>query len=316
MQILESPKRASFVDSAKQWQPPKKLDPELHRDLEHGWLLPYLLEIDSRLWGRWDYWSDTYMAQNLLDSPIPKIDFVEGDQTNSLGYKHLSHCLNLITNCNDWQGWGSWQHMDYFLDWLLFGLGHHGNKELPTEKSDQRGASMRLYQAFNLGIQSFPADYFGTILAENRHGRSQGFYPTPHTIVEMMVRMTFGSEDCRDKTVCDPCLGTGRMLLYASNYSLRLYGNDINETVLKAAIVNGFLYAPWMVRPLPFLDSQYCDSRQSKAVSDFMVEGVGDRPDVSEYLAGTVHDTEQQWKFEPIKKRKKATGEVLQGLLF
>jgi hypothetical protein len=35
--------------------------------------------------------------------------------------------------------------MDFFLDWLLFGLGHSGNPELPKENNDQRGASMQLY---------------------------------------------------------------------------------------------------------------------------------------------------------------------------
>ena len=51
--------------------------------------------------------------------------------------------------------------------------------------------------------------------------------------------------------VMEPCLGTGRMLLHASNYSLRLHGMDIDQTVLTAALVNGALYAPWMVRPFP-----------------------------------------------------------------
>jgi hypothetical protein len=41
------------------------------------------------------------------------------------------------------------------------------------------------------------------------------------------------------------------MLLHASNYSLRLFGVDIDPLLVKTALVNGALYAPWMVRPFP-----------------------------------------------------------------
>ena len=71
----------------------------------------------------------------------------------------------------------------------------------------------------------------------------------------MMAKMEMEGEDCRAKSVCDPCSGTGRLLLAASNYSMRLYGVDINRTVIKASLINGYLYAPWLVRPLPFLDT-------------------------------------------------------------
>ena len=37
------------------------------------------------------------------------------------------------------------------------------------------------------------------------------------------------------------------MLLYASNYSLNLYGVDISHLLTKIAKVNGFIYVPWLV---------------------------------------------------------------------
>jgi hypothetical protein len=311
----------TLIEQARKWQPPKKLQ-AIERDLHHGWLLSYVLDIDTILWGRWDYWAETAFFQKLPDRPIPQISWVHGDDTSSIGYKHLSQCLNAITNCNDWQGWGSWTHMDYFLDWLLFGLGHSGNPKLPKENNDQRGASMRLYQIFNVGIlQCLPCDYFGTILADNEYGRSQGFYPTPECVVEMMVKMTMSGEDYRAKSVCDCCVGTGRMLLHASNHSMRLYGQDINATVIKATLINGYLYAPWMVRPLRFLDAQNTDPAMSEQVSDALTIA-DDRLDVAEYLADSMHDTEEQYKFEPIKKRRKNGAkpnieqEAMQGLLF
>ena len=112
---------------------------------------------------------------------------------------------------------------------------------------------MRLYGLLNVSaLQLFPYDYFGDLLSENAYGKKQGFFPTPHTIAEAMTQMTFPSpeEDARLKSVCDPCVGTGRMLLHASNRSLRLYGMDIDETLCKATRVNGYLFAPYLSCPL------------------------------------------------------------------
>ena len=69
----------------------------------------------------------------------------------------------------------------------------------------------------------------------------------PHTLAERLVQMIIGigDTDTRAMTVCDPCVGTGRLLLHASNYSLRLYGQDIDPTLCLATLVNGFLFAPW-----------------------------------------------------------------------
>jgi len=317
---------------------PQKIDPDLKRDLKHGWLLPYLLTIDSYTWGRWDYWFRLREAGKLLDEPIPQIKFDCGGNIaegfGSAPMKHLEKCLDLIPQYGNWQGWGGWQYFDYFLDWLLFGLGHPGQPELPGEPWGAEGASMRLYQTLDLHwLMLYPWDYWGAILAANNHGRHLGFFPTPHSVVEFMVLVLFGGpdeqgQDHRTETVCDPCLGTGRMLLAASNYSLRLYGMDINPTVIKASLVNGYLYAPWMVKSLPFLDRSFDelgeiapDGRTVAAhLSDQMVEQAQGQPSAAAYLAETEHDAEEQWRFEPILKRRKK-GQVVevvaeQGLLF
>jgi len=72
-----------------------------------------------------------------------------------------------------------------------------------------------------------------------------GYFPTPGNVVKMMVEMQMTNAD-KTSTVCDPCLGTGIMLLYASNYSLRLYGQDISADMCKMAMVNAWLYIPWL----------------------------------------------------------------------
>lgn len=98
-----------------------------------------------------------------------------------------------------------------------------------------------------------PADYFGWMLSElkGRGTDPRGFYPTPMSVTQMMASMLFSGGDHRAQTVSDPCVGTGRMLLAASNWSLRLYGQDIDARCVTATLVNGALYAPWLSFPFP-----------------------------------------------------------------
>jgi hypothetical protein len=211
----------------------------------------------------------------------------------------LDRSLSAITKYGGWRGWGNWSAFDYFLDWLLYGFGHSGQQEQPTERQEHQGASDRLYQVFNLEtLLAYPHDYFGEILAENQHGRHLGFFPTPMHVSEFMALMTLGGSDARTKTVMDPCVGTGRMLLAASNHSYRLYGCDINPTVIKVCLVNGYLYAPWLVRPFPFLDAALVDPAQSPEVSETIAR------QAPLQLHCTEHDAQEQWQFEPIKKRR------------
>jgi hypothetical protein len=229
---------------------PKEVDWDYRRPtpLEAGWLLPCLLEADSITHQRWDHWTRIMEAGGLIDDPIPPISWDRGERV----MKMLDRSLNSITRGGGWQGWSSWRHLNYFLDWILFGLGH--TKEAPK---DEEGASDRLYQAFCLeALLAYPYDYFGDIMAENAFGRQNGFFPTPMHVVELMVRMQMDGEDMRSETVMDCCMGTGRMLLCAASASYRLYGQDIDQTVIKAALVNGYLYAPWLVKPFGFWDNE------------------------------------------------------------
>jgi len=222
----------------------------------HGWLLPHLIAVDDAVWGRWDHWMRTRLAGQMLDEPIPPIQFICEASPGYTARGHIEYCLRNVTLHGDWRGWSSWTYFDYFCDWLLFGFGHDAQRELPPEPHGCEGAANRLYQVFTLErLSAAPHDYFGDILAENRHGRHLGFFPTPMQVCVFMTQMNFVDGAKRDQTVCDPALGTGRMLLTASNYSYRLYGMDINPTVIKASLINGYLYAPWLVKPFPFFDT-------------------------------------------------------------
>jgi hypothetical protein len=140
----------------------------------------------------------------------------------------------------------------------------------------------RLYRQVNLGpILERPYDYLGDLVAE---GKSNGwnptaFYPTPHNVAELMIRMTMADkrEDGRDPrllTVDDPCVGSGRLLLHASNISLCLYGQDIDPLAVAMCKINGALYAPWLSFPLPasILGSQVKSRSASLPVRDSLPE--------------------------------------------
>lgn len=240
------------VSTAVDW--PKMPDPTITvADPGHGWLLPILLEVEGRCWGRWDHWMRTTEEGRILDEPIPQIDFC--GSANPLVRKMHEKALDSTSRHGGWEGWDSWRLFDYYLDWLLYGFGDRRQPHPPEEPSP--GAFSRLWQVFCLeAMIAWPCDTFGDLMAENRHGRGAGFFPTPENVVELMVRMLIGPGDQRLKTVMDPCVGTGRMILHASNHSYRLYGQDINPTVIKACLVNGYCFAPWLVRPFPFLENE------------------------------------------------------------
>ena len=311
---------------------PKEPDPDLHRDLTHGWMLPTLLHLDDCLCGRWDYWRRCCERPGTLPAAsIPHLDFL--DLPHPATRRMLERSLDCIPRHGSWRTWGSWQYVAYFLDWLLFGLGHKGQSQAPREPDGCRGASDRLYQVFALdALLLWPHDYFGSLLAETSYGKGQGFYPTPHPICEFMTRMVCDDKrDMRAETVCDPCVGTGRMLLHASNHSLRLFGMDIDPVLCKATLVNGYCFAPWLVRPIPWLDGDLAAlERLPKSddpefqrhiehtaahLSDKMVESAP--PQAQSYLNGSEFDPDGQKRVAPLlKRRRRPSPDPTQGTLF
>jgi|SRR5579884_50459 len=291
-----------------------KPDPNLKRDLEPGFLLPYLLEFDSLTYHRWDYWYTAICHQKLPEEPIPQVDWLHTPDPRAR--KMIETTLDAIPRHGSWQSMDGWQYFRYLLEWMLWGFGLPGYEE-PKEPYGCEGASMRVYQILNLcAWMLYPYDYLGDLLAEHAYGRKQGFFPTPMSLCQLMAGLLFDpSQDHRTETVCDPTVGTGRLLLVASNHSLRLYGCDIDPLMCLATLVNGYLFAPWMVRPFPFLDGDNLNPAKSRQISDSIVAQAD--PEVAQQLAETEHDQELAARYEPIKKRRrKDETEVKQGCLF
>ena len=141
------------------------------------------------------------------------------------------------------------------VDWIAWGMGVSAGKPEFSAKLNER-----LYRHFDLApLLLNPHDYLGMLYAEGK-GRwnPHAFFPTPHSVVECMVQMTRAQgceqeavekRDPRTFSICDPAVGSGRMLLHASNFSFCLFGSDIDLICCRLTAINGVLYAPWLAFP-------------------------------------------------------------------
>lgn len=221
-----------------------------------GWLLPLVQMCEMNIRGddsRWAYHLEILATGRLPDRPIPPLRF--GDAPDLMMRRStVAKHLETWSKINGWD-MGGWHDFGVLLDWFLWGLSL--SREKPRYHS--AAAAEKLYRTVNVEhLLRCPYDHFGQFISERKAGgfNPSAFFPTPHEVVECMVQVQFHDaaqegRDVRHLTVCDPCLGTGRMLLHASQFSLRLYGQEIDPVVLKCALINGALYAPWMAYPLP-----------------------------------------------------------------
>lgn len=178
---------------------------------------------------RWQWYSTIMLLKKFPTEPIPQINFV--DDSDGRAKKLVLSLLNVNVSFDD------------LLNYLLHMFGHPGYEQKP-----QAEINFPLEQAINLERDLF-GDAYSEIMGKGlRNGT--GYFPTPQNICNMIVDMTMS--DCQlNNTVNDPCVGSGRMLLSASNKSLFLSGNDVNLTCVKMTLVNGYFFAPWIPMPPP-----------------------------------------------------------------
>lgn len=214
-----------------------------------GWLLAYVVllhELIPAVADRWGYHLRTLEAGKLLDEPIPQIVFGEADKRVFSLFLEWSRLIG--RDC------GGWSDFRALLDWLCWGLAL--SKVAPNFSAD---VNERLYRQVNLQpLLEHPYDYLGEFVSIHKSSgwNPTAFYPTPHQVAELIVRMTrpevqSEGRDPRASSVLDPCVGSGRMLLHSSNFSLNLFGQDIDPLAVAMCQINGALYAPWMSFPLP-----------------------------------------------------------------
>lgn len=213
-----------------------------------GWLLPYVILLHERIpaaANRWDYHLRTLAAGKLLEEPIPQIAF---EQPDKRVFSLLPKWSQIIgRDC------GGWSDFRILLDWLCWGLAL--SKCAPSVEDP---VNEKLYRQVNLQpLLQTPYDYLGEFVGMHKSSgwNPTAFFPTPHSVVELIIRMTRHDvrsceRDSRRDSVLDPCVGSGRMLLHASNYSLQLFGQDIDALAVAMCKINGALYAPWLSFPM------------------------------------------------------------------
>ncbi|KQN96848.1 type I restriction-modification system subunit M [Paenibacillus sp. Leaf72] len=218
--------------------------PKNHQEVfeKRGWLLPYLFSYDDLLWGRWAYWTDILQKGSLEGSgPIPKIEWKNNHSKASLEtVKMLENCLNHHD-----------ASIDSFSDWLLWGMAASNEVPRISEKLNEH-----YYRKFDLFlVLDNPYDHMSYLLCDQTgkgYKSGLGYFPTPFSVAEMLVEMTnLGGdrEDLKRKTVLDPSVGCGALLLPASNYYLRGYAQDISSIALKLCRIQMYWYAPWYACP-------------------------------------------------------------------
>jgi hypothetical protein len=222
---------------------------ETKYNVYRGWLIPYLINGDLIFNNaRWLFWLRCLKDRHIPNEELPQIKFIpsSGDPKVTAVRKHIEKAIDHIAYKT-----GAWDALQSLMSWLLWGLGQ-SNLEFPRLNEEQH---MWLYKYFQLGLlQETPHDYWGDIIAErkgNGDWNRSAFYPTPENVVQFMTEMTVG--DCNEKgifkTALDPCVGSGRFGMYLSNKLIFIYGNDIDPVVIKAALINMNIYAPWVALP-------------------------------------------------------------------
>lgn len=213
-------------------------------------LIQRLLQAEDSVHGRWRYWLAACHSVVVPQAPIPHIVFT--NQPDPKAAKYLQNDL-LRPYC---QASGV-SYDDAWLQlvrWVLRGLGI---PDLRVELPDGIDRHWQEVFSFTPFLQS-PIDWTAFVLQgglpDDKPGRSRwsgaGYFSTPMAVSNLMVQMNFAGinpDDAKLMTVCDPCCGSGSLLLAASNYSLRLFGMDIVYELILGTQFNGWLYAPWVV---------------------------------------------------------------------
>lgn len=217
-----------------------------------SWLRLYVQALHAHAYSqtqfpdRWGYLFQILQTGELPEEGIPEVEFSSAHQNNE-AFRATEKWIGLVDRAG-----GHWTGFRDFVRFLGYGLGVID--EAP-DLSDE--ISEKLYREMNLGLWlKYPSDYLGTIAAERYKGGPHAFFPTPHDICEMMCRMTMhdmlqAGEDLRLKSTCDPAMGSGRMLLHASNFTLALAGQDIDEVMVWLTKINLCVYAPWGLYTVP-----------------------------------------------------------------
>jgi len=220
-----------------------------------GWLRYMVLEAEEMgaLLPRWHYVFKSVTNGHVLDEPIPA-EPIGAQGSGQKASRTLMSWCDLLD-----QGRSAWERIRLVMEFLAWGFGI---VDAPPRISDAE--ALRLYAGVEDGRKAIrgvnsralldlykdPCDLFAFTLSQSmgKGWNPNAFFPTPAPVVAMMVEMTMHDTkgiDQRGLTVCDPCCGTGRMLIHAGQKSMRLFAQDIDYMMVLATKINFAFWCPW-----------------------------------------------------------------------
>lgn len=203
-----------------------------------GWasLRPRLFELSPR----WQWWALVLLNKSLPPPalPYPKIEFAEVFPDQAPPMKMLRDCLR-----------PTGARFEDLIEWALYKCGAFDIRN-PPRRADQDLLS-HWEKTFDLKIMlDHPGDWLGHFyevhVASASLRSATGFFSSPAALCKLMVSL---NPPGLTESVHEPCCGSGRILMAASNYSVNLSGNDVNPTLCRIAELNGWIYVPWLVMP-------------------------------------------------------------------
>jgi len=206
----------------------------------HGLYRLYLQDYSER----WKWWSIALYTGRLPADPYPEIEFEPGLTTSHAAYQMIERLLEPFHE----------KRLAFLnlLDHLLFHFGDPSVTDIskiPEEQKRHFRNTIDLRTFFK-----FPGDLWGHYLENNMskwERQDSAFFTTPDYICKMMADITIpDSPNNRYLSFNDPCSGTMRMGLYASNKGiLDISAQEIHPTIYKVGLINAWLYLPPSVMP-------------------------------------------------------------------
>ena len=196
-----------------------------------GWIFPFVVNTETVI-------NQRYLAyanyQQGVEYPIKQLQFTD---KNDLAEKMIDGCVEYIAR----KGYSQVEAFHMFIDWLAWSLGIEENLDKKIDDDIQE----YLYRNFIVSIMLMhPYDYLGDRHMNylSKKGNRTAFFPTPPQVSAFMAQL-LGIE--KDSSVMEPCVGTGAILLQASNKSFNLTGIEIDPFICLMCKINMALYAPW-----------------------------------------------------------------------
>lgn len=255
----------------KEWQPKdiNQLDTTNPKPQNHGWLLPLLYRIDSLTNQRWQHWAkanqvlekdliyycghglDNQFFQNaLFVHTYPVLSFEENPKVS----KYFWSIFDLIQKK---KGMSLLPALEYFIDWMLHGLGHELFKDRNNQHNIDPNLDWLLYQYVDVSIiMAYPFDYFGLICPEifsDKSNSELGYFPTPTSLSQMMIRLFFKENQITSATHSEPSAGTGTVPLLLSNHIFCSDTIELQDTLTRCQLINFYFWCPCFIRPLWYL---------------------------------------------------------------